>query len=179
MDGNTPDHYRSATRTLLRFAIVMAVVGLLSGVAFQESSKKLDLALDPGLRMQATIHLALVHGHVFVTGVLLPLALAGMLFLARKVGGKPVGTKPVAFVTRGYLPFVTTTVLLMLYKGYHFLLKARAGETSLAKIDESFFGGSLALRHALYGLAHTGMAVCLVVFLVAIWRSLKGPKANA
>jgi hypothetical protein len=40
--------------------------------------------------MQATIHVALVHGHILVAGVLLPLALAGMLFLARKVGGAAV-----------------------------------------------------------------------------------------
>ena len=37
-----PDHYRSATRLVLRYAIVMAIVGLLAGVAFQESAKKLE-----------------------------------------------------------------------------------------------------------------------------------------
>jgi len=175
MDGTTPDHYRTATRTFLRFAIVMAIVGLLSGVLYQESGKKLDLgAVDPGLRMHATIHLALVHGHIFITCVLLPLAMAGMLFLAAKVGGAPVGTRAVGFATRGYLPFVTATVVLMLYKGYHFLLKARGGDVSLAEIDASFFGGSSALRAGLYGLVHTGMAVTLVVFLVAVWRSLRG-----
>jgi hypothetical protein len=173
MDGTTPDHYRAATRVLLRFSIVMAVVGLLSGIAFQESGRKLSPgAGDPGLRMQATIHLALVHGHIFVTCVLLPLALAGMLFLAKKVGGAPLPTRAVAFATRGYLPFATATVALMLYKGYHFLLAARGGESSLARIDASFFGGISAVRLSLYGLVHTGMAVTLTVFLVAIWRSL-------
>jgi hypothetical protein len=179
MDQTTPDHYRTATRTLLRFAIAMAVVGLLSGILFQESGKRLALdTVDPGLRTHATIHLALVHGHIFVTCVLLPLAMAGMLFLAVKVGGAPVGPRAVAFATRGYLPFVTATVVLMLYKGYHFLLKARGGEESLAAIDGSFFGGSTAVRAALYGLAHTGMAVTLVVFLVAVWRSLKAVQAE-
>ena len=174
-----PDHYRTATRTLLRFAIIMAVVGLLSGVLFQESAKKLDLGtVDPGLRMHATIHLALVHGHIFVTCVLLPVALAGMLFLARRVGSAPVGPRAVAFATRGYLPFVTGTVALMLYKGYHFLLTARGGEGSLAEIDASLFGGSAAVRAAVYGLVHTGMAVTLVVFLVAVWRSLKSAGDN-
>ena len=173
MSETTPDHYRAATRTLLRFSIVMAVVGLLSGIVFQESGKRLSLGtVDPGLRMQATIHLALVHGHIFVACVLLPLALAGMLFLARKVGGAPLGTRAVAFATRGYLPFATATVALMLYKGYHFLLAARGGESSLAKIDASFFGGIAALRASLYGLVHTGMAATLAVFLVAVWRSL-------
>ncbi len=174
MNETTPAHYRSATRVLLRFAIVMTVVGLLSGVLYQESSKKLDFdTVDPGLRLHATIHLSLVHGNIFVTCVLLPLALAGMLFLARKSGGAPVGPRAVAFLTRGYLPFVTATVVLMLYKGYHFLLMARGGEMSLAEIDASFFGGIPALRASVYGLVHTGMAVTLVVFMVAMWRSLK------
>jgi len=37
-----PLHYRAATRTLLRYAAAMTIAALLSGVLFQESSKKLD-----------------------------------------------------------------------------------------------------------------------------------------
>ena len=59
-----PAAYRGALRTLLRYAIVMAVAGLLTGLSFQESAKKLPLAKDgAGLHLEATIGLALVHGH--------------------------------------------------------------------------------------------------------------------
>jgi hypothetical protein len=174
MSDPLPDHYRDTTRVLLRFAIVMTVVGLLSGVASQESAKRLDLeGVDPGFRLQATIHLALVHGHLLVACVLLPVALAGMLHLAGRAGGATVGPRATKFLTRGFLPFVTLAVALMLYKGYHFLLLARAGERSLAAIDGRFFGGIAGLRHGIYGVVHTGMAVTLAVFLVALFRSLR------
>ena len=176
MDQTTngiPDHYRSATRTVLRYAIVMAIVGLLAGVAFQESAKKLEFdAVDPGLRIHATLHLALLHGHIFLMAVILPTLLAGSMFLARKAGGGEVGPRATAWLTKGYLPFATGTVILMLYKGYHFLLSARGGEADLAVIDANYFGGVAALRHGIYGVVHVGLSVSLVVFLIALWRTL-------
>ncbi|MCE9593672.1 MAG: hypothetical protein K8S98_05725 [Planctomycetes bacterium] len=68
-DATVPAHYASATRTLLRYAVVMLFVGLLAGVAFQESSKKLDYTVvGAGARLEAVLGLALVHGHVLLTG---------------------------------------------------------------------------------------------------------------
>jgi hypothetical protein len=169
-----PQNYRDATRTLLRFAIVMAIVGLLSGIAYQESAKKLPFdGLDPGLRIQATIHLALVHGHIFLTSMLLPIALAGMLFLAVKTGGRPLGTRSLRLLTRGFLPFTAATVVFMLVKGYHFLLQVRGGARDLAAVDAAFLGGSTAARYAVYGFVHAGMGITLGIFLVILWRSLK------
>ena len=147
---------------------------LLSGVLFQESSKKLDYAAaEPGLRLEAVLSLALVHGHVFVTAVLIPIAMAGALFLALKAGGSELGPRPLAWLTRGYLPSVTATVLLMIYKGYHVLLAVRSGERDLDAVDRAYFGGLVALRHGVYAVAHIAMALSLGVFVVALWRSLR------
>ena len=78
-----PDGYAATMRTLIRYAIVMAFVGLLVGVAFQESAKKLPFSeAGAGLHLEAMLPLALVHGHVFTLGVLFPLALAGALAMA-------------------------------------------------------------------------------------------------
>jgi len=165
--------YRGALRALLRYAIVMAVVGLLTGLSFQESAKKLPLAsAGAGLHLEATIGLALVHGHVFTVGVLLPLALAGALLMARRAGGREVGGRALAWLVRGYLPAAAVTVALQLVKGYHVLLAVRGGNTDLAAIDHAFLGGNELLRYALFGLSHTVLGVCLTVFLVALWRSL-------
>ena len=101
------------------------------------------------------------------------LLMAGMMFVARKIGGTDLGPKAIRSLTIGYLPFATGSMALMLYKGYHFLLAARGGERSLDAIDASFFGGATMVRYAVYGLFHTGMAVTLIVFLVAVWRSLR------
>jgi hypothetical protein len=171
---NTPAHYRDALRTLLRYAVVMTIVALLSGVLFQESSKKLDYAqVAPGARLEAVLSLALVHGHIFLTGVLIPIAMGGALLLARKAGGAELSPAPLRWLTRGYLPFVTVAVLLMLYKGYHTLLSVRFGARDFDAIDANYFGGLVWLRHGVYGLSHIAMSLSLGVFVVAIWRSLR------
>ena len=172
-DHRLPDHHRSALRTLLRYSVVMAIVGLLIGVAYQESAKKLHHGdLPAGVYLEAVQPLALVHGHVFLLGVLLPLAMAGALVLAPKAGGAPVGPRATAWLTRGYLGFAAAALVLQLMKGYHILLAVRGGDTDLAAVHAAFLGGATAVRYGTYGVVHTGMAVTLGVFLVALWRSL-------
>lgn len=167
------NHHRDAIRVLVRYAVVAAIVSLLSGVLFQESSKKLDRAgLPTGLHMEATLQLALVHGHVMMVGVLVPIAMAGLMLLGRRAGGELVGRKSLLWLTRGYLPFAALSLALMLWKGYHVLLGVRGGEHDLSIIDENFMFGIGGLRHGLYGLCHVAMAVGLVVYLIGVWRSL-------
>lgn len=173
MPTSLPDHYMNAVRSLIRYAIAMAVFGLLIGIAFQESAHKLPYTQAPaGLHLEAVLPLALVHGHVFTLGVLLPLALAGALVLGLRVGGRPVGTRAMAWLTRGFLPFAAATVALQLFKGYYVLLAVRHGQSDLAVVDAAFMGGSASLRYAVYAIIHSGMGVTLGVFLVALWRSL-------
>ncbi len=169
---------RSALRLLIRYAIVMVFVALLAGLVFQESSKKLDFAAaSPGLHIESVIHLALVHGHAFTMGVLIPLAMAGALLIARRIGGTPLTPRAIAWLTRGYLPFAALSMALMLYKGYHILLSVRMGERDFVAIDAAYFGGLKLLRYGMGGIAHTAMGVALCVFLVALWRSM--PRGHA
>lgn len=172
-DDRLPPHYAPALRTLLRFAAASAIFGLLCGVLFQESAKRLDHAEAPaGLHLEAVLALALVHGHVLVSATLIPLAMAGALLLARRAGAAELSARSLRWLTRGYLPCVSLAVLLMLYKGYHVLLSVRFGERDLEAIDAAYFGGLRALRHGVYGVVHVGMALGLGVFSVALWRSL-------
>ena len=158
----------------------MIVIGLLSGVAFQESSKKLSHPADPHEpnHLAATLGLALVHGHILVTGVLFPIAMASVLHLALSCGGAEVGRRGLRWAVRAYLTCVTATVLLMLYKGYHVLLSARGGEADMAVIDAGLFGGRTAVRHAIYGVSHVGMTFGLCLFVWCVWRSLRGGAAS-
>ena len=66
--------------------------------------------------------------------------------------------------------------LACLVRENHVLLAVRRGEGDLATIDERFFFGLAPARHAVYGLAHVGMALALGVFAVALWRSLGRPR---
>jgi hypothetical protein len=176
--ADLPASYRRAVRVLIRYAIVMAIIGLLIGISYQESSKKLTHEDAPaGFHLEAVIHLALVHGHVFVVGVLMPLAMAGALVLARRVGGGEVSGRGLAWLLRGFLPLAAASLALQLYKGYHILLMARAGERDLAVIDHAFMGGSHVVRYGVYAVVHTGMGVALGVFLVLLWRSLRSRAA--
>lgn len=171
--GTLPVPYPKTLRILIRFAIALAVLGLLIGVSYQESAHKLTHAAAPdGLRLQAVLPLALVHGHFFTLGVLLPLAMAGALALALKAGGRPLGSRSLAFLTAGYLPFAAASLALQLFKGYFILLAVRHGQHDLGAVDAAFLGGSAALRFALYAVIHSGMGLSLGVFLVALWRSL-------
>ena len=174
LNPTLPDHYRSSLRIVLRYAIIMIFVALLIGIFFQESSKKMDYSqVPPGVNLEAKIHLALVHGHVFLIAVILPLVLAGAVLMARKVGGQELTSRRIKWLTRGYLPFATLTVALQFYKGLHFIYSARSDHSDFQAISDSLFAGSAPLRHGLYGLSHTGMAIGLGVFLFFLWGSLK------
>ncbi|MFH2054009.1 MAG: hypothetical protein ABIK96_16260 [bacterium] len=179
MSNPLPGGYAATLRTLIRFAIAMAIFGILIGIAYQESAKKLPIASVPvEVHQGALAPLSLVHGHFFTLGVFLPLCLAGALVLALRAGGRPVGPKAQAVLTRGFLPFAAATVLLLLFKGYFVLLAVRHGQHDLAVVDAGFMGGSHAVRYAVYAVVHSGMGITLVVFLVALWRSLgKGKPA--
>lgn len=173
MPSPQPHVYAGTLRRLIRFAIVMAVLGLLVGVAYQESAHKLPIAAVPvGVHLPAVLPLALVHGHIITIGFLLPLALAGALVLGLQAGGRPVSPRSLAWLEWGFLPFAAATVALQLFKGYFILLAVRHGQHDLAAVDASFLGGVPALRYGIYAVIHTGMAVTLGVFLVALWRSL-------
>jgi len=170
-----PRHYKAAILRLLRFGLVMVVVGLLSGIAFQESSKKMDLTPPIGglSHLDAVLPLALVHGHVLLIGVLFPVAMASVLYLARACGGSEVSRRPLRWIVGIYIPFVSVSVALMLYKGYHVLLSARAGVTDMSQINSQLFAGNKVLRHGLYGLSHAGMGFALCMFVWCMWRSMR------
>lgn len=173
MSDRQPHIYAEPLRVLIRFSIVLAIIGLLIGIAFQESAKKLPYdAVPAGLHLETLMPLALVHGHVFTLGVLLPLALAGALVLGLQAGGRPVGSYALAWLRWGFLPFAAATVALQLFKGYFVLLSVRHGQQDLAVVDAAFLGGSHVLRYTIYAVVHSGMGISLGVFLVALWRSL-------
>ena len=169
-----PSHYRPIYKTYIRFALVMMVLALLLGIAFQESAKKAPISavLPAGMHLEATINLALVHGHAFLIGVLIPLAITWISYLGLKLGFEPISEKSWNWATRLYLPGSALAVVLMLYKGYAILLGVRGGETDLTVIDQHMYMGSHALRGAAYGLTHTAMAVGLFIFVGAIWKSM-------
>lgn len=170
-----PAPYTKTLKILIRYAIAMAIFGLLIGISYQESAQKLTFEAAPdGLRLQAVLPLALVHGHIFTLGFLLPLAMAGALVLSLKVGASPMGSRMLAILTWGFLPFAAASIALQLFKGYFILLAVRHGQIDMGAIDASFLAGATTLRYVVYAVVHGGMGISLGIFLVGLWRSLGG-----
>jgi hypothetical protein len=177
---NVPAHYRKFYHCYIKFSITMMIVALLMGIMFQESAKKapISAALPAGAHLEAVINLALVHGHVFLIGALIPLALTWMLHLAFTLGHQPVSEKSLKIGSMLYLPGSVLAVILMLYKGYHYIIGVRLGQTNLEALNDSFFFGSHVLRAIAYGTTHTAMAIGLAIIVIGIWKSLKTEAAK-
>jgi len=170
-----PVHYRAFYFFVARFSIVMMIVGLLAGIVYQESSRKAPFSamLPPGIHLESIFDLALTHGHIFMIGALIPLAISWLLFMGLQLGANPISEKALKVGSWMYFPGSIGAVGLMIYKGYHFLLGVRGGNTDFVALQASFFGGNHALRAACYGTIHTVMAVGLIVIVVAVWKSFK------
>lgn len=171
-------HYRKLYLTFLRFSCWMVFFGLIAGILFQESTRKVPLGqFPPGIHWESVYHLALLHGHVFLIGVLVPVAVMAMLHFGLLLKGGVVSQKVLKWGSLLYLAGTGLTVLLMLYKGYHYVISVRMGELDFAAIEHGFFAGQHLLRQVVYGLAHTAMSAGLITLTVGILRSL--PKSAA
>jgi hypothetical protein len=144
------------------------------GILFQESAKKTPFSesLPPGVHLETVINLALVHGHAFLIGVLIPLAVVWMLYLGQALGYRPVSPKTLRICTNHYLPAAACAILLMLYKGYHYQLGVRGGQMDFAVLDQTYFFGNHILRAATYGIVHTVMAVGLGWLVISFWKTI-------
>lgn len=176
-----PNHYQTLYIRFIRFACGMTIFGLISGILFQESTRKIPFSITypPGIHWEAIYHLAFVHGHIFLIGVLIPLAVIGMLHFGLLLGGKTVSKKVLDWGLWLYLPNSFLAVLLMLYKGYHYVISIRMGQLDFVQIDHNFFCGCHLLRQIVYGLSHTLMSVGLGILVVAIFRSLPSLKTKS
>lgn len=170
-----PEPYRRFYRTHLRFALVMILVALLAGISFQESAKKVHItdAVPVGAHLEFILSLALVHGHIFLVGVLLPLAFTWMLHLTLTLGLQPLSGRSLTWASGLYLPGSILTVALMLLKGYHLVLGVRHGAVDFNRLNEAFLGSSHLLRAGAYGTGHFVMALGMGILGVGLWRSLK------
>ena len=169
-----PESYRHFLRIHLRFALVMIAVALLTGISFQESAKKVHItaSVPVGAHLEYVLGLALVHGHTFLLGVLIPLALTWILQLGLTLGCPPLSPFALRTTMALYLPGAVAVVVLMLMKSYHFVLGVRHGVTDFNLLNQSFIGSAPALRAAVYGLSHAAMGAGLAIFAVSFWRSM-------
>lgn len=168
-----PAHYKRLYLSFLKLACWMVFFGLTAGILFQESSRKVPVGkLAPGIHWESVYHLALLHGHVLLIGVVVPVAVITMLQFGLMLDGKVVSEKLLKWGGRLYAGGTGVSVLLMLYKGYHYLISVRMGQMDFAVIEQGLFGGEHIIRAVVYGVAHTAMSAGLITLAVGILRSL-------
>lgn len=181
-----PDYYGRWAKIYVKFALIMSSIGLLSGFAYQESTKKAPISdvLPLGAHLEATYHLSLVHGHALLMGAILPLTLLWMLYLGTRMDRPALSKNLLSIGSTLYLAGTAVATLLMLYKGYHLLLGIRgdeflAGKQTFETIEHGFFGGNEAARKSVYALSHIALSGGFFTLVVGLWKSWCGPSAEA
>jgi len=201
-----PTHYLVTIRRLIRFALVGIAMGMVLGIVWTELRKtvqpsnpfvvgqdyaasahtlepgkgsRAQIALPPGVALDAGIDLKLAHGHTVLLLGLLPLSFAFLLHLSHVYGGTEIrkGTLQLAFWL--YAVGSTGAVLLMAYKGWASFVEIRAGNFDFHAVDRGLFGGQRWLRGTCYGLSHTALAVGGFLFLGAVYKSTGGLSSQA
>ena len=170
-----PAHYRKFYISFIKLACFMIIFALVAGILFQESGTRkihYDGKFTPGVPWESLYHLALLHGHVFLIGVLVPMAMLVMAQFGLIVGGSELSAKSLKLTAALYHSGAGATVLLMLYKGYHYVMAVRGNQMDFAVIDDSFFGAQHVVRAIGSGLSHTAMGAGLSILAVSILKSM-------
>jgi hypothetical protein len=174
-----PLHYVSVTKKVLTFAGAMILMGLLAGILYAESGKKLSLAggVDPNLVFQGNYYLSLIHGHFLLMGAVLPVTVLLMLWLSRLVFGQTLKPSTLGWGFFLYCSNALVSVLLLVYKAYATQLAIRGGNLDLALVDHALFGANHLLRTLVYAIPHTLMGAGLLMLLVGFFKASKTQNA--
>jgi|GEM_PF-997711 len=173
-----PRHYKMLYASFLRLACTMILFAFLMGILHRESTRHLGYSkLAPGFHWESVYHLALLHGHIFMIGVILPLTTLVMLQFALFLGAEPLSEASTIWGKRLYHWGAGLTLLLFLYKGYHYVLSVRSGILDFSHIEAAYFGGQTLLKACFYGISHTSMGFGLSLFAVGILKTVPTKKA--
>jgi hypothetical protein len=174
-----PAHYVSVTKKVIPFAAIMILMGLLAGVLYAESGKKLSLAggVAPELVFQGNYYLSLIHGHFLLMGAVLPITVLVMLWLSRIIFGQTLKASTLSWGFLLYCSNALVSVLLLVYKAYATQLAIRGGNLDLALVDHALFGANHLLRTLIYAIPHTLMGAGLLMLLVGLFKATKTKNA--
>jgi len=175
LTASLPDYYRAISRRVLVFSVWMMFLGLIAGILYAESGKKLALSgtFSPDLVFQGNYYLTLIHGHTFQLGTFIPVTVLGIIWLCLLVFGKSLTPKSLAWGFGLYCPSAFISIALLIYKAYFTQLSVRAGQTDLALIDHALYGGNHLVRTLAYAIPHTAFGIGLLILGLGLLRALK------
>ncbi len=159
-------------RGIITYSLAMMIAGLVIGVLYREFTKIYTAGLPLEKQLLVSYYLSLGHGHVFMVGVLIPLALLVSTYVLTERGY--LDRDRLNSLEKPFIIFVAGSLMmvgLLVYKGlgmvYFYAQNPGAG---LSAADEKLFLGSKALRESLYGVAHLAMGVGLVWY---VWMLIR------
>jgi hypothetical protein len=175
-----PRHYQTTIMVFIRFVLVMLVVALVMGILYAESAKKVPMAaFGVDVSFHANYFLSLLHGHTFMFGVFIPLAVIALLVIPVVcLHTQPLTAGRLKWVTGLYILNAIWSLGLLVYKAYATQLAVRGGNLNMVDVDHLLFGANHTLRVVIYALPHTLFAAGLVILVGGLWRSLKTAQLN-
>lgn len=169
-----PESYSDLTTFMLRWALILLVIGLAFGVYSREILRTIEKSVDDWAVLEALRNRAFLgHGHFLFLGFLIPGVLA---LITRRVVAADA-EKRILSLTRAFRLVMIGTVLTLALSVYSSsaIIFAVAGGADPAAADHSLFGGSIMVRSILYTLAHPLMGVGLVWYAVVLMKALRHP----
>jgi len=171
MNHSYPPLAKKLFATQIRFAGAMSIVALLMGLVYREVSRPFFANLSLDQQALYGHNMSLVHGHTFLLGAVIPLALAVFtLLVLPNLTDKRLKNFQIRF--KAYMIAVGAALLLMAYKGLAFIF---AAGQPLAGIDTGLFFGSPLLRGILFGLSHVTIFWAVGEMMAGIMLATKEP----
>ena len=157
----------------VKFAMWGLVFMLIMGVFYREFSRPFFGDLSVEEQVFAGYMLSLAHGHSFALFFLIPIGLAFATYL---VGDKlsEESIEKIAKLFKIYAIAAIGTYALLFYKGVWWVTQYEPGAgIGLTEVDESLYGGSVALRSIVYAAFHTTFGVISIWYAVKLSKHMK------
>lgn len=160
---------------IFRFALIMVIVGLVLGVYGREITRPLEKVMGLDQRLWVQNWVMMTHGHALFHGAVLPMMLAVAAYIFREDITKD--TKALTTLKKAFIVYMVGSVLMLvlsLYKGTSYVLMiANDPALTLEMVNETLFGGSIALRSILFAIVHPLYATGLVWYLLRVRKAVR------
>jgi hypothetical protein len=166
---------KSLIAKIVRFAIIMIIIGLVIGIFYREYSKKLLYKFPLDTQVLVGHHFSLAHGHTILLGAVIPLLLALLAFLVYECYEKKSEMfRLLRKVFNFYMIGAIASLILLYYKGSAFIyIFQKNPAQSLNVIDKNLFFGIDLLRIFLYLICHAIWGVSLIYFVGVLFPKFK------
>ena len=166
---------------LIRFSIVMLIVGLAIGFISQITAKVIFRSIPMEAQVFAERNMSNLHGHIIIIGFIVPMILAfATNFVKNNLAINKGRVKRLRIAFKCYIAGSITTLFLSTYKGLFYMIKLSQDiSVPLDDIDGALFFGNQIFRSIIYSMAHPLFAFGLLWYLLILWRGLGIIKTNS